>query len=130
MVESQKEKLMRLLGCTAEEAEDIIRTDSDIDHGKRTKYDLSKDEEKVAKKYTNIHEKTKKKPISLDNKPRERKANPTKGGIIAEIAQFLSEKSDFATENVEITNKERMIAFKIGDESYEITLIQKRKTKK
>ena len=130
MAESQKEKLMRLLGCTAEEAEDIIRTDSDIDHGKRTKYDLSKDEEKVAKKYTNIHEKTKKKPISLDNKPRERKANPTKGGIIAEIAQFLSEKSDFATENVEITNKERMIAFKIGDESYEITLIQKRKPKK
>lgn len=130
MAESQKEKLMRLLGCAAEEAEDIIRTDSDIDHGKRTKYDLTKDEEKVAKKYTNIHEKTKKKPISLDNKPRERKANPTKGGIIAEIAQFLSEKSDFATENVEITNKERMIAFKIGDESYEITLIQKRKPKK
>jgi hypothetical protein len=130
MAESQKEKLMRLLGCTAEEAEDIIRTDSDIDHGKRTQYDLSKDEEKVAKKYTNIHEKTKKKPISLDNKPRERKANPTKGGIIAEIAQFLSEKSEFATENVEITNKERMIAFKIGDESYEITLIQKRKPKK
>lgn len=130
MAESQKEKLMRLLGCTAEEAEDIIRTDSDIDHGKRTKYDLSKDEEKVAKKYTNIHEKTKKKPVALDNKPRERKANPTKGGIIAEIAAFLSEKSEFATENVEITNKERMIAFKIGDESYEITLIQKRKPKK
>lgn len=130
MAESQKEKLMRLLGCTAEEAEDIIRTDSDIDHGKRTQYDLTKDEEKVAKKYTNIHEKTKKKPMALDKKPRERKANPTKGGIIAEIAQFLSEKSDFATENVEITNKERMIAFKIGDESYEITLIQKRKPKK
>ena len=77
-----------------------------------------------------VHEKTKKKPVALDNKPRERKANPTKGGIIAEIAAFLSEKSEFATENVEITNKERMIAFKIGDESYEITLIQKRKPKK
>lgn len=121
---------MRLLGCSAEEAEDVIATDSDIDHGKRTKYDLSPEEEKVAKKYSNIHEKTKKKPIVLGNKPRERKANPTKGGIIAEIAAFLKEKSDFATENVEITNKERMIAFKIGEESYEITLIQKRKPKK
>ena len=130
MAESQKEKLMRLLGCTAEEAEDIIRTDSDIDHGKRTKYDLSKDEEKVAKKYTNIHEKTKKKPIVFDNKPKGRKENPTKAGIVAEIAQFLKEKSEFATENVEITNKERMIAFKVGDESYEITLIRKNKPKK
>ena len=130
MAESQKEKLMRLLDCSAEEAEDIIRTDGEIDHGKRTKYDLSPEEEKIAKKYANIHEKTKKKPIALDNKPRQRKENPTKGGIIAEIAEFLKEKSDFATENVEITNKERQISFKIGEESYELTLVQKRKPKK
>jgi hypothetical protein len=61
---------------------------------------------------------------------RERKANPTKAGIIAEIATFLAQNSEFATENVEITNKERMIAFQIGEEKYEITLIQKRKPKK
>jgi hypothetical protein len=60
---------------------------------------------------------------------RERKANPTKAGIIAEIATFLTENSEFATENVQITNKERMIAFQIGEEKYEITLIQKRKPK-
>ena len=32
-------------------------------------------------------------------------------------------------ENLEITNKERQIAFKIGENSFEITLIQKRKPK-
>ena len=35
----------------------------------------------------------------------------------------------FACENVEITNKERQIAFKIGENAYELTLVQKRKPK-
>jgi hypothetical protein len=30
---------------------------------------------------------------------------------------------------VEITNKERQIAFKIGENAYELTLVQKRKPK-
>ena len=34
MAESQKEKLMRKLNCSAEEAEDIIRTDKMIDRGR------------------------------------------------------------------------------------------------
>ena len=50
-------------------------------------------------------------------------------GIIAELAKFLTENSENACENVEITNKERQIAFKIGENAYELTLIQKRKPK-
>jgi hypothetical protein len=38
--------------------------------------------------------------------------------------------SEFATENVEITNKERQISFSIGDQKYELTLVQKRAPKK
>ena len=45
------------------------------------------------------------------------------------IAKFLEEMSDFATESVEITNKERQIAFKIGENAFELTLVQKRKPK-
>ena len=127
MAENQKEKLMRILGCTAEEADDIIATDKMIDQGKRTPYDLDPETEKIAKKFANSREK--KKPIVYDFKKRERKANPTKGGIIAELAKFLEEKSEFATKSVEITNKERQIAFKIGDEAFELTLVQKRKPK-
>ena len=127
MAETQKEKLMRVLGCTAEEADDIIATDKMIDQGKRTPYDLDPETEKMAKKFANSREK--KKPTVYDFKKRERKANPTKGGIIAELAKFLEENSEFATESVEITNKERQIAFKIGDEAFELTLVQKRKPK-
>ena len=115
------------LGCSREEAEDIAKWDKVIDQGGRTPFDLDPETEKMAKKMANATER--KKPTNYDFSKRERKANPTKGGIISEIAQFLTENSQFATENVEITNKERMIAFKIGDDNFEITLIQKRKPK-
>lgn len=118
---------MRLLGCTEEEALDIIETDKIIDKGGRTKYDLSKEEEKEALKISRINER---KAKSEDNKRgKVRAENPTKSGIIAEIAEFLKESCSLACENVEITNKERQIAFSIGENNYEFTLVQKRKPK-
>lgn len=125
--EEQKQKIMSLLDCSPEEAEDVMKWDKVIDQGGRTPYDLSPEAEKEAKKYANSREK--KKPTTYDFKKRERKPNPTKGAIIAELAQFLAENSENACENVEITNKERQIAFKIGENDYELTLVQKRKPK-
>ena len=127
MAETQKERIMRVCGVSAKEADEILKSDKEIDKGIKQPFDLSEDAEKVAKSFARCTDR--KKPIILDNKPRERKANPTKGGIIAEIAQFLTEKSAFAVENLEITNKERQITFKISENNYEITLIQKRKPK-
>lgn len=127
MAETQKDRIMRVCGVSAKEADEILKSDKEIDKGIKQPFDLSEDAEKVAKSFARCTDR--KKPIILDNKPRERKANPTKGGIIAEIAQFLTENSQFAVENLEITNKERQIAFKIGENSFEITLIQKRKPK-
>ena len=123
--ETQKEAIMRILGVSSEEADQILADDKKVDRGATMEWDLSKEEHKKAMKQANADEH--KKPVETPK--RERKANPTKAGIIAEIATFLTENSEFATENVEITNKERMIAFKIGEEKYEITLIQKRKPK-
>ena len=121
-------EIMRLLDCTEEEALDVIRTDEIIDKGGRTEYDLPIAEEKAALKMGRVDER---KAKSADNKRgKVRAENPTKSGIIAEIAEFLTEKSQFACENVEITNKERQIAFKIGENAYEFTLVQKRKPKK
>ena len=121
-------EIMRFLDCTEEEALDVIRTDEIIDKGGRTEYDLPIAEEKAALKIGRIDER---KAKSADNKRgKVRAENPTKSGIIAEIAEFLTEKSQFACENVEITNKERQIAFKIGENAYEFTLVQKRKPKK
>ena len=131
MTEKEKEKvkeIMRLLNCTEEEAIDVIETDKVIDKGGRTPYDLSKEEEKIAMKISGVNERKSK---SADNKRgKVRAENPTKSGIIAEIAEYLKENCGFACENVEITNKERQIAFKCGENSYEFTLVQKRKPKK
>ena len=127
-MESQKDRIMRVLKVSAEEADEILASDKAIDQGKRVEFDLPPEQEKMAKKFANCGER--KRPMVLDNKPRARKENPTKGGIIAELAKFLTENSEYSTKNVEITNKERQIAFKIGDETYELTLVQKRKPKK
>ena len=128
MAENQQEKLMRVLGCTEEEALDIISNDKAIDQGKRVEFDLDPEREKMAKKMANVG--TKKPTVyKFDTKDKKRKENPTKAGIIAELAKFLEENSENACENVEITNKERQIAFKIGENDFELTLVQKRAKK-
>ena len=105
--------------------------DKRIDRGEVMEWDLPPEEHKKAMKYANSDEKKKKAPTAynFDTSGKKRKENPTKAGIIAELARFLTENSEYATENVEITNKERQIAFKIGDTGFELTLVQKRKPK-
>ena len=122
MAENQVEKLMRLLKCTKEEAEEMIACDKAIDRGERVYFDLDPQAEKEAKKYAN----TGTRQTSGQKTERKRKENPTKATIIAEISEFLTEKG---YEMVEITNKERQIAFKVGENAYEFTLVQKRKPK-
>lgn len=73
---------------------------------------------------------TRKVPTAYKFTQRQRKENATKAGIIAEIAEFLEKNSQFSVENLQITNKERQISFIIGGETYEFTLVQKRKPKK
>lgn len=118
--EEQKRKIMDLLDCSEEEAEDVMKWDKVIDQGGRTPYDLSPEAEKEAKKYANSREK--KKPTVYDFKKRERKSNPTKGSIIQYLFECLKDY-----DNVVITNKERQISFSCGDNNFELTLVQKRK---
>ena len=119
------------LGMSREEAEAMLAEDKRIDRGEVMEWDLPPEEHKKAMKYANSDEKKKKTPTAynFDTTNKKRKENPTKAGIIAELAKFLAENSEYATENVEITNKERQIAFKIGDTGFELTLVQKRKPK-
>lgn len=121
---------MEKLGFSKEEIADILKSDAEIDRGAKL-FELDPEKEKVAKEAR--HCGTRKTPTvyKLDNTDgkRSRKENPTKAAIIAELATFLTENSENACENVEITNKERMIAFVCGENSYELTLIQKRKPK-
>jgi len=122
---------MKRLGMTDAEIADVIAADAAIDKGKKMEFDLTDEQAKVAKQYAKAG--TRKAPTvyKLDNTEgkKSRKENPTKAAIIAELATFLTENSENACENVEITNKERQIFFKIGENSFELTLIQKRKPK-
>lgn len=127
MAETQKERIMRILGVNSEEADSILADDKDIDRGKRMEFDLSPEQERAAKKYANTG--TRKTPIRLENGPRKRKENPTKAGIIAALFAFLQENSELEAENVTVTNKERQVAFRVGDSNYELTLVQKRPPK-
>ena len=120
--------LMKKLDCTAEEAKEIIMDDYDIDHNVKKDFDLSAEKLKEANKYTKTG--TRKAPTAYKFEKRQRKENPTKRSIVAELATFLRENSENACEDVEITNIERMIAFRVGENRYELTLIQKRPSKK
>ena len=129
MAENQKEKLMRLLQCSEEDALDIMAQDKAIDQGKRVAFDLDPEKEKQAKKMANAGVRKAPTVYNFEQKDKKRKENPTKSGIIAELAKFLEENSENACEMVEITNKERQIAFKIGENAFELTLVQKRAKK-
>lgn len=121
---TQKEKIMKNLGVSAEEADEILMADKQIDRGERVAFDLDPQKEKEAKKMANTHTRT---VYNFDTKNRKRKENPTKANIIATLFDFLS-KSDLC-ENVLITNKERQISFSSGENKFELTLVQKRKKK-
>lgn len=121
--EKQVKNIMENLRCTREEALDVIHWDDVIDHGGTTPFDMSKEEEKAALKIAAVGQKTK--PNYQWKQPKERKANPTKGGIIQYLFECLADY-----ENVTITNKERQITFSADGNNYELTLIQKRTPKK
>ena len=126
---AQIQRIMEGLKCSEDEAKEIFAYDKAIDKAKakdRLEHDLTIEQEKEAKKFGNVKEH---KQTAYKWTTRERKKNPTKSAIIKEIAEFLKENSVNACENVEITNPERQIAFVIGENQYEFTLVQKRKPK-
>lgn len=117
----QIERIMKGLGCSAEQAQKIYEADKAIDRGERMEFDLTPEQEKKAIKYANVDTKNVEK---RNYSARKRKENPAKAELIAKIAVFLEEKWNISTQ---ITNKERQIAFEFMGNSYELTLTQKRK---
>lgn len=127
MAETQKETIMRVLEVSSQEADEILAYDKAVEQGLKTPYDLTAEQEKETRKYRQAGRK-----LTVYNwqKKRERKPNATKGGLIEELFNFLSKNSDFEIENCEITNAERQIAFSVGENNFELTLVQKRQKKK
>lgn len=125
MADNQLQRIMENLGCNEETARQVMADDKAIDRGERMSFDLSPEQEKLAKKYANVQEH--KKPTVYKFDTRKRKENATKKEIIEELNVFLNEKG---YENLEILNVERQIGFNVGDKRYELTLVEKRTPKK
>ena len=127
MTEQDKriDEIVDSLGCSIAEAMDILKADKAIDKGERMEFDLPPEQEKMAKKYCNVREH--KKPVAYNWNKRQRKENVTKKGIIQELFDYLQSQgyADLA-----ITNAERQTAFAVGEDKFELTLVQKRKPKK
>lgn len=122
MAETQVDRIMKNLRCSREEAESILAEDKKIDRGERVDFDLTAEQHKQAMKNANAGTRTTKEGKTARKAPE----NPTKEGVITALSQFLTENG---YNSVEITNKTRQIAFKIGEDAYELTLIAKRKPK-
>lgn len=116
------------LNLTEEEKKELLAYDKAVERGEKTEYDATPEQLKVERLMARTG--TRKALTAYKFTQRQRKPNATKGGIIAELAEFLEKNSQFSTENVAITNKERQIAFQIDEETFELTLVQKRKPKK
>lgn len=138
-VKNKQLEAMRKLGYTDAEIQQMLMDDRAVDRGEQMEWDLSTEEHKKAMKYANVTEKKPKKDekpakkgqtaYNFDTSTKKRKENPTKANIIALLATILTENGDFSAESVEITNKERQIAFTVGENAFELTLVQKRKPK-
>lgn len=125
MAENQKDKIKRVLGVTDQEADEILAYDKAVEQGKPTPYDFTPEQEKSTRKFRQAD----RKPTAYNFTKRERKPNATKGGLIQELYNFLTTGSGFEIINCEITNKERQIAFGVGENKFELTLVQKRSKK-
>lgn len=128
MATKQEQTIMEKLGCSLDEAKDVIACDKAIDRGERVYFDLTKEEEKLAKKWAHTGTKQKKPTAYKFDKRQTTKPNPTKEGIITMLENALL-TCGLEVRNVQVVNKGKLIAFDLGENSFEIDLKQKRKPK-
>lgn len=120
------ERLMKSGQYSLAEATEIAIDDWRIDHGDRCEWEPTVEEEKAMRKATKVVGERKKSAAPVK---RERKEDEIKQALINLLAAALGD-GDLDIADVEITNKERMIAFAIGDDNFEVMLTKKRKAKK
>lgn len=111
--------LMATLGCSRNDALDIIEKDAEIDKGGNP-FPLTKEEEKASKAMRSAGRRVVDPAGKIQI--RERKKNPDKAKLIAEIVTALS-----TIAKVEIDNVEREIHLFYNDKKYRVVLSEPRK---
>lgn len=126
------EQLMKTLDITYDEAVEMLNEDKEIDRMKDSEVtsDLSAEQKKAIKKYTNVARGKEIESVDAYGKKKKRtvKDDDVKQMLITLIAETLEDS--FEVKDVNITNKQKTIAFKVGDDDFEIDLKRKRKPKK
>ena len=124
--------LMKQLDITREEAIELEQYDDDVNRNKKTEHDLTPDKVRVVQEMTRKVQHKK-----YGSVKRERKPNEIKEALVAAITNFLKNECEFiindtftSCDSVEITNKNRMIHFKVNDKEFDLQLIEKRPPKK
>ena len=127
---AQEKEIKRLqgLGFSEKEATEMVAYDDIVEHSKTAEFDLTEEQQKVAKKYTDIG--SKKKNPNYTFTKRERKPNETKRTIMQWL-KILFEgfelKGDVS--NVNLSNIERQIDFECEGKQFSITLTEHRAKK-
>ena len=110
--------IMIKLGCTEDEALELLADDDAIDHGADL-FKLTPEQEKVSKAARSVD----RKPAAQKVK-RERKPDDTKRRLIADIRCLLE---GLGVEDMEVTNIERQLDFKVDGRRFRVVLSAPRK---
>ena len=121
------EKMMKILGCSEEEARQLVADDAAIDKGEKL-FELSDEQKKASKKARSTG--TKKRPTAYKFEKRERKPNEVKRWIIDRL-RILCEgwEQNGDALDVKVTNIERTIDFNIDGRAFTLTLTEHRPPK-
>jgi hypothetical protein len=122
---TQKDIIMKNLGLTEKEADELLKADKAIDKGEKMPFDLTKEQQEIAKSFTKTGTKTKKAP-TVYKFEKKKTENVPKAELIKKLEELLNNEGFI---DVKIVNAERLISFSNGDNSFELTLTQKRKPK-
>ena len=126
-----KEQIARIMSglkCSYEEALEVHLCDKAIDKGETMDFDLTKEQQKEVQKM--IKHETMSGVRTFEKRPKqpkEKKVNEPKKAFIEDLVAWLGESEDYG--NIEVVNAERQVKFTIGEDTFELTLVQKRKPK-
>lgn len=116
------------LKCSYEEALEVYECDKAIDKGERMDFDISKEQEKKVRKMLKHETMSGARTFEKRPKqPKEKKINEPKKAFIEDLVAWLGKSGDYG--NIEVVNTERQVKFTIGEDTFELTLVQKRKPK-
>jgi len=125
-IEAEVKRLMAT-GMTEEEARETALYDLEVEAGEPTEFDLTPEQQKVAKKYTATGTK---RPTEYQFSKRERKPNETKREIMTDVRiLFEGMALNGKCKDVCLSNVERTLDFVKDGKHYTLTLTEHRPKK-